>query len=366
MSNNLKRKHIAFIIPSLQSGGAERVVSTLANSLINSFDVTLIVIYKGIPFYELDSKINIIYCFATYEAKSKVLASLSMHVKLNRKIVNTIKVNNISTIIGFMTTANIHAIIASKFTKTKSIISERANPLHDEVNKLWQKARRWLYPKSDMLVIQTNDVKSLYKSFVPDSKLCVISNPISEDLLQKVEPKAIKENLIISVGRLDDGKNHELLINAFSKINSSGWIVNIIGDGPKKDSLQHVINSLGLSKSVTLIGRTKTISDFYNKASLFVLTSNHEGFPNALIEAMHFNMACISTNCQFGPSELITDGVNGYLIPLDDQLALQNRLELLINDAKLRSQLQTNTAKNLDQYSVATIANQWKTLIETC
>jgi GalNAc-alpha-(1->4)-GalNAc-alpha-(1->3)-diNAcBac-PP-undecaprenol alpha-1,4-N-acetyl-D-galactosaminyltransferase len=366
MSDKSKKKNIAFILPSLQSGGAERVVSNLSNNLIHSFDISLIVFYKSDPFYGLHPSIKIYYCLNTYNPTPKLFASLWMHLTLFRKTVILIKSNDISTVIGFMTTANVHAILASIVTKAKSIISERAHPEYDTVNATWHWARRKLYPKSNKLVLQTNAVKSYYTSFVSDSKLEVIRNPISKELLKNRDSNIQKENSILSVGRLDDGKNHALLIKAFSAIQHKHWTVKIIGDGPNKEALQDLINSLGLSEKITMVGSTQRIYDYYNKAAIFVFTSKHEGFPNALIEAMHFNLACISTDCPYGPSELINEGINGFLIPIDDQIMLEERLATLIQDEALREKLQINAAKDLDHFNEVSISKQWQTLIETC
>jgi len=359
----LKRKNIAFIIPTLKVGGAERVISTLSNQLNNEFNVTIIVFYKCIPFYTLNKNVNVVFCLDEYNHETNFYSSIKTHVKLLRKIFSTIKNQKIDVIIGFMTTANVYSVIVSKLSNATCIINERANPKLDDVNSSWRKIRKIFYPFSNKLVLQTNAVKEYYKEFIKPSQLEVINNPLSEKIISDLNPSLTKKKIILSVGRLDNTKNQELLIKAFANIKANGWKVNIAGDGIKKDYLKSLIKNLNKEDDIILLGNISNLENYYNTSSIFAFTSNNEGFPNALIEAMCFGLACISTNCEYGPSELIEDSENGFLIPVNDQMELEKKLQLLMSNTKLRNQFSRNAMRSNSKFRANFIAKKWKELI---
>jgi len=310
----LKRKKLAFIIPSLKAGGAERVVSTLANQLVSEYDVVIVVLYKCQPFYSLDSKVTVEFCKETYNSNPSFLQSLSNHRDLIRTCKRIIKSHKTDAIIGFTTSANIYSVLVGKQLKTPSIISERIHPKFGSISSFWVKIRKYVYPKTNALVIQTNDIKNYFKSFVNEKKLFVINNPLAEELVEQRDINTNKKNHIICVGRLENQKNQELLLHAFSKVENDNWKILFIGEGSLKEKYKNLVVALKLDDKVVFLGNIKNVSEHYNSAKIFVLPSNYEGFPNALIEAMYFGSACIATNCPSGPSEIINDGENGFLI----------------------------------------------------
>lgn len=356
----MKRKKIAFIIPSLESGGAERVVSTLANALIIEFDVTIIAFYNCIPFYKLDSRIDFQFCNNEYK---KEYNSILTHFQLFNKTYKILKSKKFNIVIGFMLTANIYAIILSKLLHIPNIISERSNPHYNSISNFWILTRRFLYPFADKLVIQTNKIKNYFKVIVKDEKIEIIYNPIAKDLLLKRDLTFAKKRTILNVGRLSPSKNQDLLIKAFANIEHDNWKLDFVGEGEYKKELSELIRIYALEDKITLFGNEPDIYKYYNSASIFVFTSKHEGFPNALTEALFFGVPCISTNCEFGPSELIDDSVNGFLIPVGDQKELEDKLTLLMNDSDLRQKFSANGIKSTMHYEASTISLQWKSLI---
>ena len=114
---------------------------------------------------------------------------------------------------------------------------------------------------------------------------------------------------------------------------------------------------------IKIISKVKNIHQYYNEASIFVFTSKTEGFPNALLEAMHYGLPCISTDCNFGPSDLINDGVNGYLIPVDNQLELTTKLSCLIEDENLQKQFSKTAKESTKKYISKNVLDQWESLI---
>lgn len=359
----MRRKRIAFVISSLSPGGAERVVSNLANKLINDYHVTIIVLYNDKPFYTLDRRIEIISCQEKYNFNNSKSKSILFHFKFIKKIFSFIKQDKIDLCISFMTTTNIYATIASRLAKVPIIISERTNP-HYGLNKPWQILRKRIYPLSNLLLVQTENVKAYYLSFMNSEKVKVIKNPLSPNLIKNRKQDNNKENIVLSVGRLSPEKNHDLLIKAFSKINPEDWKLILVGDGVCRPDYHKLITNLKMNNSIKIIGNIKDVDTYYNKAKIFVFTSRFEGFPNALIEAMAFGLPCISTDCQSGPSELLTHGENGFLIPVEDEQALQVHLKKLIADEKLRNLFGMQALKTAKEYEIDPISNKWSNFID--
>ncbi|WP_452226934.1 glycosyltransferase family 4 protein [Lacinutrix cladophorae] len=359
----MKRKKLAFIIPSLKAGGAERVVSTLANQFIKEFDIVIVVLYKCKPFYPLNTNIKVVFCKETYNSAPTFFQSITNHFHLINTCKKIISKENSDILIGFTTIANIYSVLVAKRLRIPSIISERIHPKFGSISNFWVKTRKLIYPKTDTLIIQTEDIKSYFTSFIKESKIKIINNPLAEELVAKRDLEAKKTNQIICIGRLENQKNQELLIRAFGAIERKDWRLLLIGEGSKKEDYKNLVNTLKLNDSIDFIGNIKDVSYYYNNAKIFVLPSNYEGFPNALIEAMFFGLPCIATNCPSGPSEIINDGENGFLIPINDQLYLEKKLSLLINNTDLQTQFKQKAIKSTTIFKADFIANQWKTLI---
>lgn len=356
------KKSIAFVLPNLNAGGAERVVCTLANLLIKEFNVSIILLYKTESFYELNPKINVSFCANTYNPATNIFQSLSNHFLLVKNLVKNLKFNKVDIVIGFLPVTNVYSIVASKILKIPNIISERANPNYSTLNRFWTIIRKITYPFSDCLVVQTPANKIYFKSYMK-SDIQIINNPINMDLLKNKDPSIEKENIILNVGRLAKPKNQDLLIRAFSNINNSEWKLVLVGAGINHKQYEDLIISLDMQDKIILAGNISDVSTYYNKAKIFAFTSEYEGFPNVILEAMSYELACISTNCPHGPSEIIRNNKNGILIPVSDQKALEMNLTKLIEHEDLRRLLGRNALKSTLTYHPTSIVLQWTELI---
>lgn len=356
------KKSIAFVLPNLNAGGAQRVVSTLANLLIKEFHVSVITSYRSDSFYYLHPEVNLEFCVNTYNSDPNIYQSLINHFALVKNLIKILKFNNTDIIIGFLPIANIHAIIASKFLRIPNIISERANPEYSTLNSFWTFIRKRAYPLSNCLIVQTQSNKKYFRSFIK-SEIQVIKNPINLDFLIKRDLRVKKENIVLNVGRLAEPKNQDLLIRAFSNINHSGWKLILVGDGVNYNQYKNLVNTLEMQKHIILAGNSTDVSTYYNKAKIFAFTSKYEGFPNVILEAMSYGLACISTDCPHGPSEIIENYKNGLLIPVANQNALEIGLTKLMEKKDLRLELSKNALESTQAYHPSSIALEWIVLI---
>jgi|TARA_B110000090_G_scaffold88221_1_gene100130 GalNAc-alpha-(1->4)-GalNAc-alpha-(1->3)-diNAcBac-PP-undecaprenol alpha-1,4-N-acetyl-D-galactosaminyltransferase len=345
---------IAFLISSLNAGGAERVVSLLANELSLTKDIVIITLSKGEPFYKLNDSITIKQ-LGVLNSGTNPLKSIVSNLVLIYKITSLIKSLRIKSLICFMTTSNILGIISGKFLSNINVtISERANPNFEDVG-YWNFLRRKTYKLADRLVVQSEEISNYFKSIVDERKISIIPNPIK--IVDSNKNK--KEKIILTVGRVDANKNQEQIIKSFSRVKQEGWKLIICGDGSLLSKLKNLVIALNMNDAVEFKGIVKNIEKQYERASIFAFSSLSEGFPNVLLEAMNYGCACISTDCPTGPSMLIKNKVNGFLIPLADEVSYTNHLQKLIDDEKNRNIFVSNAKSGLEHYSLNKVAEQW-------
>ncbi|WP_411032153.1 glycosyltransferase family 4 protein [Spongiimicrobium sp. 3-5] len=365
MNEETKKKKIAFVSYNLVSGGAERVLTTLANKFCDTFEVYIITLEDCTSFYPLDSRIKRLHCNLKAENKSITLSRLYDYWKTVQNLKNHIKTNEISLCISFLTATNVFTILASKWCGRPCIISERNNPIVNSPSFFWKKMRNLIYRFSNALVVQTKANKAFYSDLMPDKRIHIVPNPLEPNLASKrILPKTYaKENTILSVGRLDNNKAQGLLIRAFANIQNENWKVQLVGDGSAKENYESLAEDLGVADRIEFLGNCKDVWTFYNKATIFAFTSRSEGFPNALTEAMYYGIPSISTDCPHGPSELIVNGENGFLIEVDDQAELENKLSKLMADEPLRSKMGNKAMEDLQAFEIDKIKSRWEKLM---
>jgi GalNAc-alpha-(1->4)-GalNAc-alpha-(1->3)-diNAcBac-PP-undecaprenol alpha-1,4-N-acetyl-D-galactosaminyltransferase len=359
----IKKKKVAFIIPNLEAGGAERAAVTLAHKFTIKNDVFLLVLNKTKVMYTIDPHIQIQFLREHYIPSRNWFMALKSNFLFVKKIIRTAKDNQIDILIGFTTTGNILCVLSSLFLKTASFISERNNPEVTQLPFFRKLCTRILYPFANALIVQTDFSKNYFQNFLKPQKIQVIPNPIDENLLSKREEYKNRENVILTVGRLDDNKNQKLLLEAFANLNTKNWKLIIVGDGVLKTEYQILAKNLGISDKVDFIGTVNDIENYYNRAKLFVFTSQSEGFPNALLEALSFGIPCISSDCNSGPSEMIQHKENGFLFETNNQKQLEKQMIELMENETLRLKLSKNAIQTTTKYNASEIYKQWDSLV---
>lgn len=351
---------VDFYISSLSGGGAEKVLTTLAESFADrGNDVGIMSLEKRPQFYSVSDSVELSKVNNT--GKTKLAEMISDFFAIRKRL----KQRNADVNISFLSRCNILVLYASMFTSKKVIVCDRNNPLMEHSMRVFKRSCR-LYRFASAVFVQTEKIKSFYPEYLQD-KIYVLENPIDfDELHNQIDNKKIdREDAIISIGRLEKQKDFTTLIKAFSLVANDypSWKLRIFGKGDMKDELVALANGMGLGDRVQFCGRTEEPFYELKKSKIFVLSSNYEGFPNALCEAMAAGVACISSDCVSGPNELINQGENGYLFPVGDYESLAQYLRECIESDTLRNELGNNASESVSRLDVSKIVDKWQNTI---
>lgn len=353
---SIDKKKIVLALPTLHSGGMERVMSELANYFSEFSDTSVHLILFGKKpevFYQLTE--NVTVHTANKHSFKIIFIDLITRIIFLRNIVKFIKPNAVLT---FGVQWNIFVLLALYKTKIPVFISDRGNP--KTVFKFSTEfMKTLLYKNAHGFIAQTEKAAEVVHSRFPKLKLRVIGNPIKIINNNKFE----KENLIISLGRLISTKHHDRLIDIFSKLNAPNWKLVIVGgDAIKQENsvyLKNKIQQLNLSEKVELTGTKKNVDDYLIRSKIFAFTSSSEGFPNVVGEALSAGLPVVSYDCMAGPSEMIISGINGFLVDVFDDESFQKYLQLLIDNEKLLNTMSNEAQKSIDKFSIKTIGKKY-------
>lgn len=361
-------KKYLFIIPSLSKGGAERVVSILASELTKQNRKCVVVThFRADKEYPIEEKVKLVCLSGLNENEYRGRMSKKYLLQLAYQLRTAILQEKPDFIIPFLWTTCIRTDIALMGSSYKKAVIQtvRNNPYIFPENKIEKKYRDLLVKKSKKTIVQNNDQKYYFPNNI-HKKIAVLPNPISEDLLQV---KSIRDNTffrVVGVGRLEEQKNFKLLIDSVSEVYQEHPEIrlDIYGEGSLHEKLQIYIKRLGMDSIITLKGRSNDYNEIYGKADVFILSSDFEGMPNTLLEAMTVGIPCISTECPTGPKDIIQSYKNGILIPVGDKEELSKSIIDLIKDERLREKIGNEAKKTvLSKYLPSQIGKQ---LIEIC
>ncbi|MBU5594396.1 glycosyltransferase family 4 protein [Amphibacillus sp. MSJ-3] len=355
--------NITIFIGGLSGGGAERVVCNLGNFLSKRHKVTILTMSNDKPVSELHKSINRVPLIRSSEKYSYITRNIIRLIKFQQYIR---KSDTDVYLVMLPATINL-MLLHRKLIKVPIIVSERADP---ETRYETSKVRKWimkkLYSKADGFVFQTQDSKEYYFKNLGKSGI-VIPNAINKEFIGYYHIGERKKN-IVSVGRLTEQKNFSMLIRAFNKIVKKHPDYNLIiyGEGPMRNELQKLIEELDLSEKVFLLGYVEDLKSNIVDASLFVLSSNYEGMPNALMEAMALGIPCISTDCPVGgPRFLINNGENGILIPTNNIDKLEQSIDTILSNQKLANEIGKKGTNIANELNFEKIYSRWELYIES-
>lgn len=368
------KKNIVIIVSAMNMGGAQRVVSILCNYWSkHGHNVTLISTFSGDKeqYYKLNKDV------ALEKVTDSPLLSKIKVWNLIWKLINLrklIKNQNPDVVISFLARVNVASTLSMIGIKSPLIICERTWPPFASLNNKFLRIYKILFRSVDRIIVQTVKSKDWLTHNFPSNEVNVIPNPAVYPVPlgneRSIQPNAIisqNKKVILASGRLHKYKQFDLLIKAFLKLKEKhlDWDLVILGNGEERDNLKHMTRNFGITDRVHFPGSVGNISEWYERADLFVLSSIVEGFPNVLLEALTYGLPCISFDCNTGPRDIIQDGFNGILVdPNEKELGLSNAIDKIIVNQELRLNLSKNSILLRKKYSISNIIQKWNNILD--
>jgi len=353
---------ILFYISNLTCGGAERVVSNLANYFVTlSYDVVVLTDRKDDEEFVLDSLVRRIV-LPVREGNGRIKDAYSrMH-----DIRGVFKEEHPNVIISFANKCNLKALMSGLFLGIPVVPSVRSDPKREYAGKWNGLFAKLLFLSAESVVFQTEQAQQFFFRKNRE-KSVILLNPINEKFMQPVYSDE-REKKIVSVGSLREVKNHEMLIRAFAKIAPQipNYELVIYGEGELREHLLEVATECGVRNRFSLPGISDDLEKEMISSRLFVLSSNTEGMPNALMEAMALGLAVISTDCPCGgPAEIIEDGENGFLVPVGDIDALAEKMLEVLSNPELEGKFHEQAYLIQKRCGSEIVLDEWRIFVES-
>jgi GalNAc-alpha-(1->4)-GalNAc-alpha-(1->3)-diNAcBac-PP-undecaprenol alpha-1,4-N-acetyl-D-galactosaminyltransferase len=357
----------------MNSGGAERVAANLVNAWVARGDiVTLVITYSGQGecFYELDNRVELIYLAERAGIFGRSLRAYWLRFKALRRLIRDSRPD---AVLSFLINVNIGAILATRGLGQRVIVSERSYPPARTTDYIYSWLRRKTYPWADRVVMLTSEGLTWLRECIPDAVGSAIPNAVLYPI-PNFEPRLSPDSyvsagrrLLLAVGRLNDGKQFDRLLDAFAALAPKYplWDLVILGEGEEHSALEMQCKALNLEGRSFLPGAVGNLGDWYARADLYVMSSRFEGFPNTLVEAMACGCPAVSYDCDTGPRDIIHHERNGLLVdPVGNVTALTRALERLIGDDAERERMSKQAVEVRARYSMPRILAMWDALFD--
>ena len=404
---------LLFVAANLGAGGAERVMSLLANQFAKKgYDVEFVFFKKDIRYYPLQQQVTI--TLANNECGSDSLTKKLLWMR------RYIKKQKPDVVFAFRISIYLVTLLSLIGIKVPVIASERIDPSFNSI--LEKILQRILLPLTDWFVVQTSAIKAYYPKFI-QKKTDIIFNPVSEKvfevnderLMVNVDGLAVKEKKIISVGRLHSQKNQKMMIEAFTRVADDfpEWKLVIYGEGPERGAIEKLIASLNdndddddnhlitkdtedkgigakeqntqnevngdrlmvngeglmvndeslkISNRILLPGRSEKVIEEMNKSEIFAFSSDYEGMSNAVVEAFCVGLPIITTKVS-GTEDFIREGENGFLLDIGDTDGMEKAMRMLMSNEVLRRKMGEKNKMEAEQFKIEHIFQQWEDVV---
>ncbi len=360
-------KKILFYTHSLNKGGAEKVMLTVADRLNSMDGYDVVIMTDTVDELEYDNVNGIRRININDECPD------GSTIDRMRALRRNVRREKPDIIAAFMIPCAKRIVFATLGLKCVIYSAIRSDPYFDHGNGIKRLILTGCAKRSAKVVCQTKYQAEYFPKKVR-KKCVVISNPIYEEFVHKANElkdrsgaiSTEKRKKITATGRLFDYKNHKLMIRAFKSIADKypDTEVIIYGEGPYREELEEEIQNLELTERVKLPGDSKQVAEDIYDSVMYVLPSDTEGLPNALMEAMALGLPVIATDCPCGgPRSLIENGVNGILTPVGDIQAMTDAMDRLLSDEELRKNIGRNAAKILETNAIDKIVGEWTEIL---
>ena len=357
---------LAIVVSDLGSGGAQKAITTIANALsLTGVKITLITFAsEKNDFFILNESIQRI-SLELYGVSSSFMDAIYSNVMRIVALRRAIKSLSPDTVISLIGITNILTILSMVGLKNRLIISERSNPAIEYLGKPWQLFRILFYRFADVVTANSLGAINKMEEYVPKNKLKFLPNPVLFIDKDNVCKNNNRENIILGVGSLRYEKGFDILLESFSRIHDKipDWKLIILGDGGLKADLQKQTELLGIEDKVILAGRVDEPANYYQRATVFALPSRREGMPNALLEAIAFNIPVVVSDSSPGPLEIVINQETGLVVSSDNYEALSQALLKLTSDKNLRKELSSKAAEKISDYDLDKVIPVWKSVI---
>lgn len=360
------------------SGGMERVLANKANYLAaRGYDITVVTTdQRGLPpFFPLDARIRCVDLGVNYETNNgKSFLNKLVHFPFKqwrhrRRLIRVLReIRPDVTVSMFCNDATFLPSIKDGSRKVLEIHFSRFKRLQYDRKGLWRLADVWrnrneadVVARFDRFVVLTHEDSRYWGKL---SNIAVIPNA---QTFTSDAPAPLEAKTVVAVGRLTYQKGFDLLLQAWAEVcrRVSGWQLAIVGDGELRSALSAQAESLGLAGCVTFVPAMKDVVAVYRDASVLAMSSRYEGFGMVLLEAQTVGLPVVSFACKCGPSEIVNDGVDGYLVAPGDVDAMADRLVRLMQDGVLRRRMGARAFANAARFSTDAVMKQWMALFDS-
>lgn len=360
------RHDVALVIADLGPGGAQRVLTLLANAWDTRGIAVCVVTLAAADtdFYRLNRSITRISIGGISRSPGPVGALLANAVRIWR-LRQALKRSGAPVVVSFVAAMNVLTVLAGIAAPWRTVISERNDPARQEIGRPWEVLRRSIYRFADVVTANSAAALDTLGQYVPVRKLHLVRNPI--DLATFAAPSCPRKEArtILTIGRLTEQKAHDIVLRAFAQLQGihGSWRLVIVGEGPLERDLHEMAQQLGVDARVEWRSRVADVASLYRACDMFVLASRYEGLPNVVLEAMAAGRAVIVSDATAGALEYVADGQSGLIVPVDDVDALADAFVRLANDRSLCERLGAAAQRRIASDDLPLVVDQWSALL---